>query len=349
MTESGKILSRTEGMLYLCATPIGNLADITDRVVRTLREVDLIACEDTRNSRKLFSHLDIHTPFTAYHHHNRHDKARELVRQLKEGRHIALITDAGMPVISDPGEELVRLCRKEGIRVTALPGACAFVTALASSGIAAGRFVFEGFLPGDNRKKERARILKQLAREERTIILYEAPHHLKKTLADLCAVMPEREIALCRELTKKFEEVTLSTVEEAMRDADVHEPRGEYVLVIAGTLQAAQTQGTAEDFTIVARENDASGNAPVAANIAMENNISGTADAAAAVDAYNGDLRIADMTGEEVLQVLLMQLDVASHVAFYEAKGMERKEAMRAAAKDRGVSRREIYQNLLES
>ena len=351
------------GTLFLCATPIGNLSDITPRVLETLRAADLIACEDTRTSRKLFSHFDIKTPFTSYHHHNRYDKARELVALLKEGKTIALVTDAGMPVISDPGEELVKLCRLEGIPVSALPGACALITALASSGISAVRFVFEGFLPASSNKKERKRILSQLRREERTIILYEAPHRLKETLKDLYETLGDREVAVCRELTKRFEEVRLTTLEEALDAADTREPRGEYVLVLAGndaeadarTLADAVVQiasenviaGDTETGADIALENDASGDAPKASTIAMENALSGMADSGNAVDSYNGDLRIRDLSGEEVLQILLLQLSVPNHVAFYEAKGMDRKDAMKQTAKDRGTTKREIYQIIL--
>ena len=240
------------GMLYLCATPIGNLQDITPRVIETLQAADLIACEDTRTSRKLFSHFDIKTPFTSYHHHNRYDKARELIAQLKEGKTIALVTDAGMPVISDPGEELVKMCREEDIPVSALPGACALVTALAASGITASRFVFEGFLPGASNKKERKRVLAQLKREERTLVLYEAPHHLKETLRDLLETLGDREIALCRELTKRFEEVRLTTIEEALFSLDRQEPRGEYVLVIAGNETASDARSIADAVVQIA-------------------------------------------------------------------------------------------------
>ena len=353
------------GTLFLCATPIGNLQDITPRVIETLRAADVIACEDTRNSRKLFSHFDIKTPFTAYHHHNRYDKARELLAQLKEGKNVALVTDAGMPVISDPGEELVKMCREEGIAVTALPGACALVTALASSGISAARFVFEGFLPGASNKKERRRVLTQLRREERTVVLYEAPHRLRETLEDLLEALGDRELALCRELTKKFEEVRLTTIEEALSHLQQNEPRGEYVLVIAGNETVADARsladavvqiasenvkaGDTESGADIALENDAAGDPGKASTIAMENAISGMADAGPAVDSYNGDLRIKDLTGEEVLQILLLQLSVANHVAFYEAKGMDRKDAMKQTARDRGTTKREIYQIILAS
>lgn len=351
------------GMLYLCATPIGNLQDITPRVLETLQTADLIACEDTRISRKLFSHFDIKTPFTSYHQNNRYDKARELLALLRDGKTIALVTDAGMPVISDPGEELVKMCREEGIAVSALPGACALITALASSGISAARFVFEGFLPGASNKKERKRILSRLRREERTIILYEAPHHLKETLQDLLQVLGDREVALCRELTKRFEEVVLTTLEDALHVLDSKEPRGEYVLVIAGNdieadarqiadavVQVASENvmaGDMEQGADIALENDASGTAAKDSTIAMENARAGMADSGPAVESHNGDLLIKDLSGEEVLRILLLQLSVPNHVAFYEAKGMDRKDAMKQTAKDRGTTKREIYQIIL--
>lgn len=222
------------GILYLCATPIGNLSDCTPRVIETLKEVDLIACEDTRVTRKLLSHFDIHAKTTSYHEHNRFDKARELVDILHAGKNIALVTDAGLPAISDPGYELVSLCHDEGIAVTCLPGACALVTALSVSGIYPRRFIFEGFLPGKNEKKERLKILNQLKSEERTVILYEAPHHLKILLDDLLENLGDRKISLCRELTKKFEEIRRTTLSAAVSFYQNNEPRGEYVIVIEG-------------------------------------------------------------------------------------------------------------------
>ena len=217
------------GKLILCATPIGNLGDISERVLQALREADRIAAEDTRNSRKLLTHFDIHTPMISYHENNRFDRGRELVDKMLAGETIALITDAGTPAISDPGEELVVMAREAGIEVTSLPGPAACITALTLSGLPAKRFAMEGFLPRD--KKERAEILEELARETRTMILYEAPHRLQKTLEELAEVLGEdRRISLCRELTKIHEEVRSMTLAEAAAVA----PRGEYVLVIEG-------------------------------------------------------------------------------------------------------------------
>ena len=200
------------GKLYLCATPIGNLEDITFRVLRTLKEVDLIAAEDTRNSIKLLNHFEIKTPMTSYHEYNKIEKAYQLVDKMREGKNIALITDAGTPGISDPGEDLVRICYEEGIEVTSLPGPAACITALTMSGLPTRRFAFEAFLPRD--KKERALVLEQLKNETRTIILYEAPHHLVKTLEELQGALGDRKIAVCRELTKRYEEKTLSTISD---------------------------------------------------------------------------------------------------------------------------------------
>lgn len=220
------------GILYLCATPIGNLQDMTERVVQTLKEVDLIAAEDTRNSIKLLNHFEIKTPMTSYHEYNKVEKALYLVEQLQMGKNIALITDAGTPAISDPGEVLVRECYKAGITVTSLPGACAMVTALTLSGLPTRRFCMEGFLPSD--KKEKKEILEELKTETRTMILYEAPHRLTKTLTELYEVLGQREITLCRELTKKYETIMKTTLEDAILYYKDNEPRGEYVLVIEG-------------------------------------------------------------------------------------------------------------------
>lgn len=220
------------GMLYLCATPIGNLEDMTSRVLETLAHVDMIAAEDTRNSLKLLNHFQIRTPMTSYHEYNKVEKAYTLIRQMKEGKSIALITDAGTPAISDPGEVLVRMCHEEGIPVTSLPGPCACITALTLSGLPTRRFAFEAFLPQD--KKERRTILQELTDETRTMILYEAPHHLRKTLEDLQEVLGDRRIALCRELTKRFESVERMTLLQAIAKYSGEEPRGEYVLVIEG-------------------------------------------------------------------------------------------------------------------
>lgn len=224
------------GMLYLCATPIGNLQDMTPRVVETLKQADLIAAEDTRNSRKLLTAFDIHTPMTSYHEYNKVEKAEQLIAQLQAGKNIALITDAGTPAISDPGEVLVCKCQEAGIKVTSLPGPAACITALTLSGLSTRRFCFEGFLPAD--KKERKEILGELSEESRTIILYEAPHHLIKTLTELKEALGNRRITLCRELTKKFETILPTTLEEALKLYETEEPRGEYVLVLEGKSRA---------------------------------------------------------------------------------------------------------------
>lgn len=276
------------GKLYLCATPIGNLEDITYRVLRTLKEVDLIAAEDTRNSIKLLNHFEIKTPMTSYHEYNKIEKAYKLVEKMEEGKNIALITDAGTPGISDPGEDLVRLCYERGIEVTSLPGAAACITALTMSGLPTRRFAFEAFLPKD--KKERAVILKELAQESRTMIIYEAPHHLVKTLEELYEALGNRTLTICKELTKKHENTTKTTFEEVLTYYNDNEPRGEYVLVIEGkTLK----------------------------------------------------------TKEKEEQAAWESMSVEDHMAYYESQGVDRKEAMKLVAKDRGVSKRDIYQALL--
>lgn len=276
------------GILYLCATPIGNLQDMTFRVLETLREVDLIAAEDTRNSIKLLNHFEIHTPMTSYHEYNKIDKAHYLIGQIQQGKSVALITDAGTPAISDPGEALVALCQEAGITVTSLPGAAACITALTLSGLSTRRFCFEGFLPSD--KKEKREILTELQTESRTIILYEAPHHLKKTLEELLQVLGDRRITLCRELTKKFETVMPTTLQAAMAYYEEQEPRGEYVLVIEGKSIASRQAEEREGW---------------------------------------------------------QALSIEEHMTHYEEKGIDHKEAMKLVAKDRGVSKREIYQALL--
>ena len=221
-----------QGKLYLCATPIGNLEDMTFRAVRVLREVDLIAAEDTRNSIKLLNHFEIKTPMTSYHEYNKIEKAHYLIAQMLEGKNVALITDAGTPGISDPGEELVRLSYEAGIEVTSLPGACACVTALTLSGLSTRRFCFEAFLPAD--KKERQAILEELTTETRTIILYEAPHRLVKTLKELLDVLGDRRITLCRELTKRHETAFVTTLRGALDFYETQEPKGECVIVMEG-------------------------------------------------------------------------------------------------------------------
>jgi 16S rRNA (cytidine1402-2'-O)-methyltransferase len=278
------------GTVYLVATPIGNLEDMTFRAVRILKEVDLIAAEDTRNSIKLLNHFEIDTPMTSYHEFNKVDKAITLIEKLKEGQNIAVITDAGTPGISDPGEELVKMCYEEGIEVTSVPGPAACITAVTMSGQACRRFAFEAFLPKD--KKERRRVLEETKNETRTIIIYEAPHHLIGTLKELRDVLGEdRGITLCRELTKKHEEKEKTTIGGALKSYETKEPRGEYVLVIAGKSKAEVIE-----------------------------------EARAAYD---------DMSIEE-------------HMQTYLDKGMDKKEAMKAVAKDRVVSKRDIYNALLE-
>ena len=276
------------GTLYLCATPIGNLEDITFRVLRTLKEVDLIAAEDTRNSIKLLNHFEIKTPMTSYHEYNKIEKGKELVEKLLTGTNIALITDAGTPGISDPGEELVRMAKEAGITVTSLPGACACVTALTISGLPTRRFAFEAFLPSD--KKECRRILEELKDETRTVILYEAPHRLKKTLALLLETLGDREMAVCRELTKKHETTVNGTISSVLSHFEAEEPRGECVLILHG-----------KEFSELAKES----------------------------------------------QEKWQELSVEEHVEHYLAQGMDKKEAMKAAAADRGMTKREIYQALL--
>ena len=277
------------GTLFLCATPIGNLNDMTPRVVECLKNADLIAAEDTRNSMKLMSHFDIHVPMTSYHEFNKYDKADELVRILMDGKNIALITDAGTPAISDPGEVLVSKCAEVGISITSLPGASAVITALTLSGLSTRRFSFEGFLSQD--KKERKYILSEIKEEMRTMVLYEAPHHLKATLSDLYEVLGDRKIALCRELTKKHEEVQRTTISSAIAYYEENSPRGEYVLVIEGKSREEKEAEAQAEF---------------------EN------------------------------------LSIEDHVQRYIDQGMDKKEAMKAAAKDRGVSKRDIYQALLK-
>lgn len=277
-----------KGKLYICATPIGNMGDITARVLDTLREADLIAAEDTRNSLKILNHFEIRTPMTSYHEHNKYEKAEELIEKLSEGQKIALITDAGTPCISDPGEVLVRRCIEEGIPVTSLPGASAVITALTLSGLPTRHFFFEGFLPAKKQKKERDAELQRIAKETQTMVLYEAPHHLKETLSDLRkTVGDDRQIVLCRELTKIHEEVIRTTVKEA---AEL-EPRGEYVLVLAGRPEEEETAERIQAFS---------------------------------------------------------EMSLAEHMEFYVSQGMEKKEAMKAVAKDRGLSKRDIYQQLLQ-
>ena len=237
------------GILYLCATPIGNLEDMTLRALRILKEVDLIAAEDTRNSIKLLNHFEIHTPMTSYHEFNKFEKGRELVGQLLEGKSIALITDAGMPGISDPGEELVHMAGEAGITVTVLPGACAAVSALVLSGLSTRRFCFEAFLPTD--KKERREVLEELKTETRTIVLYEAPHRLSRTLQELLENFGNRTLSIVRELTKKHETVFCTTLAGAVAYYTENEPRGEYVLVLAGADREDMRRKEQQDWLLL--------------------------------------------------------------------------------------------------
>ena len=277
------------GKLYLCATPIGNLEDITLRVLRTLKEVDLIAAEDTRNSIKLLNHFDIKTPMTSYHEYNKVEKAYTLIDKMRSGVNVALITDAGTPGISDPGEVLVAMCYEAGIEVTSLPGPAACITALTLSGLSTRRFAFEAFLPPD--KKERKAILEELKSETRTIILYEAPHHLVGTLEELYETLGNRRMTLCRELTKKHETAFCSTIKDLLDFYQDQKPLGECVLVIEGK----------------SRE----------------------------------EIREEEKAAWE-------EMSIAQHMEVYEKQGIARKEAMKLVAKDRGVTKREIYQALLE-
>lgn len=277
------------GILYLCATPIGNLEDITLRVLRILKEVDLIAAEDTRHSIKLLNHFEIKTPMTSYHEFNKIDKAKDLVRQLLEGQNIALITDAGTPGISDPGEELVRQAYAAGIVVTSLPGACAAITALTLSGLSTRRFCFEAFLPND--KKDRQRILEELKNDTRTIVIYEAPHRLCKTLNELQEAFGNRTVTVIKELTKKHETILQTTLTEAVVTFDHQEPKGEYVLVLEGRSYLELEADKQEQWGALALED---------------------------------------------------------HMKLYLDQGMNKKEAMKSVAKDRGMSKRDIYQLLLQ-
>lgn len=278
------------GKLFLCATPIGNLQDMTPRVIETLEMVDLIAAEDTRNSIKLLNHFLIKTPMTSYHEYNKVEKAKYLIEQMQSGKNVALITDAGTPAISDPGEVLVAMCYEAGITVTSLPGPAACITALTLSGLSTRRFCFEGFLPAD--KKEKKDILEDLKKESRTIILYEAPHHLIRTLEELYGCLGNRRITLCRELTKRFETIIPTTLEEALVRYKTEEPRGEYVLVLEGkSLQEFKKEQEAD----------------------------------------------------------WQETSIEEHMAIYKGQGMDHKEAMKQVAKDRGISKREVYQYLLKT
>ena len=278
------------GKIYLVATPIGNLSDISMRAIETLKNVDIIACEDTRNTIRLLNHFEIKGHLTSYHEYNKIDKAYELCEKVKEGKNIAFVSDAGMPAISDPGYELVDIAYKEGLEVTVVPGASAVVSALAISGISSRRFAFEGFLPAD--KNEKKEILTELSQESRTLILYEAPHRLLKTLKELLEYMGDRNIAIVREITKLHEEVLKGRLAEIISDYESEKVaiRGEYVLVIEGKSLLEKREERQKSF-------------------------------------------------EEV--------SIREHYEKYIAEGMDKKEAMKAVAKDRGIQKREVYKELL--
>ena len=278
------------GKLYLCATPIGNLEDITLRVLRTVKEVDLIAAEDTINSIKLLNHFDIKTPMTSYHEYNKIDKAYVLINKMQEGQNVALITDAGTPGISDPGEELAAMCYEAGIEVTSLPGPAACITALTLSGLPTRRFAFEAFLPAD--KKERKQILEELKNETRTIILYEAPHRLVRTLEELKETLGNRRMTLCRELTKKHETAFHSTIDDLILYYQTEKPLGECVLVIEGRSRKEM---------------------------------------------------------EEEQKASWEKITIEEHMELYENKGHSRKEAMKLVANDRGMTKRDVYQYLINN
>ena len=275
-------------MFYFVGTPIGNLKDFTFRAKEVLESVDEIACEDTRHSITLLNAYNIKKPLFSYHKFNERQEGEKIIEKLKAGKNIALITDAGTPAISDPGEVLVKMCHEAGIPVTSLPGPAALITALTLSGLSTRRFCFEGFLPPD--KKERKVILEELKEESRTIILYEAPHHLKATLQELYDAVEERKITLCRELTKKFETVFPTTLKNALQYYEENEPRGEYVLVMEGKSLSQKKQEQQESFA---------------------------------------------------------QMPIEEHMKIYEEQGIDHKEAMKLVAKERGISKRDVYQYLL--
>lgn len=284
-TEKNRIIG---GMLYLVATPIGNLSDLSERAVKTLSEVDFIAAEDTRNSVRLLTYLDIHKPLLAYHEHNKREKGTEIVERLRRGESCALITDAGTPAISDPGADLVALCAEQNIPVTLVPGCCAAIMALTLSALPTGRFTFEGFLPAQ--KKERGEALSALRYEKRTMIFHEAPHKLRLALDDMKSVFGgERRISLCREMTKLNEDIMRTTLAEAVSFYKENEPRGEYVLVVEGGQEASPN----------AKDN------------------------------------LNDLTIEE-------------HYKHYINLGIDKKEAIKSVARDRGVPKNEIYQEVLK-
>lgn len=272
------------GHLYLVATPIGNLADLSERAVKALSEVDFIAAEDTRNTAHLLAYLGIKKPMVSYFEHNKRERGELICDRIEAGESCALVTDAGTPAISDPGEDIVKLCAERKIPVTGVPGPCAAVSALILSGLTAGRFVFEGFLPVS--KSERRARFDEVRSEKRTLIFYEAPHKLKGTLDDMAKQFGgERRVSLCRELTKLNEEVMRTTFAEAIEYYKSNDPRGEYVLVVEGASEQKNP---------------------------------------------------------------LSELDISEHVAYYESTGMTHMEALKAAARDRGVSKSEVYSELLK-
>lgn len=241
-----------KGILYLCATPIGNLSDMSKRTIEVLSEVDIIACEDTRNTRKLLTHFNISKPLTSYHEHNKAEKGEELTDMILEGKNIALVSDAGTPAISDPGEDLVRLCAMKDITVTSIPGPAAFVNALILSGLPTGRFSFEGFLSVN--KKNRNIHLNEVKNDTRTLIFHEAPHKLLRTLKDMLEVFGDRRIALCRELTKMFEEIKRTTLSEAVEFYENNPPKGEFVLVIEGEKREKLIEDMAKEYDDISIE-----------------------------------------------------------------------------------------------
>lgn len=272
------------GKLYLCATPIGNLGDITYRCVETLKSVDMIAAEDTRHTLGLLNHLNIEKPMTSYFEHNRKEKGEFLIAEMKSGKNIALVSDAGTPAISDPGEDLVKLCAENGIEVVPIPGAVAGINALITSGLSTGRFAFEGFLTVN--KRGRNEMLEKLKNEERTMIFYEAPHKLLSTLKDMQGAFGDRKIALCRELTKLHEQILRITFTQAIELYEVNPPRGEFVLVVEGKSTEAI---------------------------------------------------------KEEQEALWQKLSIEQHIQMYLESGIDEKEALKKVAKDRGVSKRDIY------
>jgi len=279
-----EMLLPEKGRLYLCATPIGNLEDITLRVLRILKEVDLIAAEDTRQTLKLLNHFQINKPLISYYEHNKHEKGKYIIKQILEGKNVALVSDAGTPGISDPGEDLVKLCIENDIVVSSLPGPVAAISALIVSGLPTGRFSFEGFLSVN--KRNRREHLESVKNDTRTLIFYEAPHKLRQTLRDLMEVLGNRKIAIARELTKKFEEVIRCTIEEAIQKFEQDSPKGEFVLVIEGADVQRIKQNEAQQWK---------------------------------------------------------DISIQSHIEHYLSQGVDSKEALKLVAKDRGISKREVY------